>query len=143
MPAPLLPLLWTTDDADSRRKQYREEFFEAWGDAEQDLATERVYQAAKRYQDFLENRTKSLERTIRLFLASSSLTEAQRADLLAALYGTQKAIECNPKLLNTIERGLIELYRRMDNRGRQMIAVLFERLFASSSSNGHDPQGDA
>ena len=112
-----------SNDAEQRLKA---DFLARWRQSTDHKLAETV----DAYRTFLDRRVKQLERAIRLFLTSDTLTVAQRSDLLASLSLSRPEIKLRD--LNRAERRMIDDYRAMDNAARQMLRVLFSRLSATS-----------
>jgi hypothetical protein len=68
-------------------------------------------------------RAKQLERTLRMILASDFISDSQRADVAAVLFGKKK-VGRDSHALNEYEHQLIQHYRTADGAGKQMLRTM-------------------
>jgi hypothetical protein len=94
---------------------------------------ERLFFGISHYVDFHARRVKAVERALRAALASDAISDEQREDVLAVLYGA-KGVGRDPKLLSEYESQLIDHYRTTDAAGKQMLRTLCKRLAQSSAA---------
>jgi hypothetical protein len=91
----------------------------------------RLFSAALSMVTHWEDRTRSLERTLRHVLANDLVTDDQRTEILAVLYG-RAGVGRDPKTLNEHEAELIRLYRAGNAADKAMVRTLFARLWGSA-----------
>jgi hypothetical protein len=103
-------------------------------------ATERVFVRYARLRSRLHghytSRISQLERTIRHFLSSDSLSNEQREGFIATLYGQGNVKRRNAATLSEVEIRMLDSYRSMDADGRHMVRTLFARLASTSETDG-------
>ncbi len=87
----------------------------------------REWEAQWRLVSFWERQTAKYQTMLRRVLASDTLDEDQRQAVITGLHGP-RGIRLDTKTLSESEYRLIAQYRRMDDRDRQMIRTLIDRL---------------
>lgn len=128
----------TPDPPNVRERRYSEAWHAAYRQLDEHHqsrtpaweALRTLHHAMVEYIAFWERRTRAVERTLRVVLASDHVNDKQRNQILRVLYGAAGAGR-DPKTLSEAERALIERYRTMDAAGKQMVRTLFDRLAAT------------
>jgi hypothetical protein len=96
---------------------------------------DKYVEASERVYRYSEGRLWKAERDLRATLGAD-LSDVQRECVLTTLYGEQQGRRRNVHVLSEAERQLIDQYREIDAKGKQMLRELFARLAATSMKGG-------
>lgn len=95
-------------------------------------AFRRFEKIAQKETRYWERRVRAAERVLRNMLASDALTDDQRRQIIATVYG-EATTRRDEKILSAREARLIQQLRGTDSAGRQILYTLVDRLFTSST----------
>jgi hypothetical protein len=121
-------------DPKPRAKRAYEQYRAAWDVLENDLQEAGLpidrrshfanfWGSVIRLVDVWEHHARRLERALLALMSSDALTDEQRAEVVAVLYGTKK-VGRDHKTLTDVELKMIQHYRAADAAGKNMIRTM-------------------